>query len=98
MHLWPWQGKIKEKQTRAAVCCCHVPGKGEKTMSFAPGIFNDVLSPVSPGPSSSNTCANAALGGLDALIPLDDAVQLMLSVGEKLRPCNRAGTWQNAGK
>lgn len=40
------------------------------------------------------TCANAALGGLDALIPLDEAVQLMLAVGEKLRPCNRAGTWQ----
>ena len=39
------------------------------------------------------TCANAAFAGLDSVIPLDAVVQLMLDVGKKLKPCNRAGTY-----
>lgn len=39
------------------------------------------------------TCANAAVGGMDHVVPLDDVVQLMLEVGKKIRPCNRAGTY-----
>lgn len=31
---------------------------------FAPGIFNDVLSPITPGPSSSNTCGPHRIGTL----------------------------------
>lgn len=40
------------------------------------------------------TCANAALAGMDSLVPLDDAVELMLRTGTLLRPCNRAATWR----
>ena len=38
------------------------------------------------------TCANAALAGMDHIVPLDDVVALMLAVGEKIRPCDEAGT------
>ncbi len=44
------------------------------------------------------TCANAAVGGMDHVVPLDDVVQLMLEVGKKIRPCNRAGTYHPAKK
>ena len=143
-------------------------------MERMPSIFNDVLSPVTPGPSSSNTCgpyriarlARALLGEpprritvrmarrggyydtfysmhsheailaallgqellrcdlstmcrqadeaglcydfqfvddlpvrpselaeMDHIVPLDDVVALMLAVGEKIRPCDEAGTY-----
>ena len=39
------------------------------------------------------TCANAALAGMDHIVPLDDVVALMLAVGEKIRPCDEAGTY-----
>lgn len=39
------------------------------------------------------TCANAALGGLDSILPLDTVVDLMLEVGKNIKPCNRAGTF-----
>ena len=39
------------------------------------------------------TCANAALAGMDHIVPLDDVVNLMLAVGEKIRPCDEAGTY-----
>lgn len=39
------------------------------------------------------TCANAALAGMDHIIPLDEACRLMLEVGQKLKPCNQAGTF-----
>lgn len=39
------------------------------------------------------TCANAALAGMDHIVPLDDVVSLMLAVGEKIRPCDEAGTY-----
>lgn len=39
------------------------------------------------------TCANAALAGMDAIVPLDEVVQRMLAVGKQIRPCNRAGTY-----
>ena len=39
------------------------------------------------------TCANAALAGMDHIVPLDDVVTLMLAVGEKIRPCDEAGTY-----
>ena len=35
---------------------CGQGPKGVLTMERMPSIFNDVLSPVTPGPSSSNTC------------------------------------------
>ena len=38
-------------------------------------------------------CANAALAGMDHIVPLDDVVALMLAVGEKIRPCDEAGTY-----
>ena len=37
--------------------------------------------------------ANAALAGMDHIVPLDDVVALMLAVGEKIRPCDEAGTY-----
>ena len=39
------------------------------------------------------SCANAALAGMDHIVPLDDVVALMLAVGEKIRPCDEAGTY-----
>lgn len=39
------------------------------------------------------TCANAALAGMGHSCPLDDVVALMLAVGEKIRPCDEAGTY-----
>ena len=39
------------------------------------------------------TCANAALAGMDHIVPLDNVVALMLAVGEKIRPCDEAGTY-----
>ena len=39
------------------------------------------------------TCANAALAGMDHIIPLDETCRLMLQVGKKLKPCNQAGTF-----
>lgn len=39
------------------------------------------------------TCANAAVAGLDSVIPLDDVAELMLKVGERLRPCNQIGCY-----
>lgn len=39
------------------------------------------------------TCANAAIAGLDSLIPLDNVTELMLNVGQRLRPCNQAGCY-----
>lgn len=42
---------------------------------------------------SAMVCANAALAGLDSVIPLDEVVNLMLEIGKKIRPCNRAGTY-----
>ena len=39
------------------------------------------------------TCANAALAGMDHIVPLDDVVALMLAVGEKIHPCDEAGTY-----
>lgn len=41
------------------------------------------------------TCANAAIAGLDSVIPLDDIASLMLKVGQLLRPCNQAGIYQS---
>ena len=35
----------------------------------------------------------AALAGMDHIVPLDDVVNLMLAVGEKIRPCDEAGTY-----
>lgn len=38
------------------------------------------------------TCANSALAGLDALVNLDDMVQVVITTGEKLHPINNFGT------
>lgn len=38
-------------------------------------------------------CANAAVSGMDSIIPLDSTVELILEIGKKIRPCNRAGTY-----
>lgn len=39
------------------------------------------------------TCANGALAGMEALVPLDEVVRCMLEIGAYIRPCNRAGTY-----
>lgn len=39
------------------------------------------------------TCANGALAGMESLVPLDEVVDCMLKIGEKIRPCNQAGTY-----
>lgn len=39
------------------------------------------------------TCANGALAGMESLVPLDEVVNCMLAVGDRIRPCNQAGTY-----
>ena len=52
-------------------------------MKKFPSIFNDVLSPVTPGPSSSNTCAPHRIASVCRRLLNEEPKELRIRMAEK---------------
>ena len=52
-------------------------------MKKFPSIFNDVLSPVTPGPSSSNTCGPHRIASVCRRLLNEEPKELRIRMAEK---------------